>query len=232
MRRIYDQCMSQNLYTYVGNNPINYIDPMGHNREDIAYLESQEEQYIKRVKEDHENETAELLGNNGYYATADEAAIVWADSVMPESFKDDVEFGGLIYRKELKLSDGSIIYGYGCSGAEKGTFEEVHTDKLPLPKGTELVAYLHTHGAPTENYQNDDFSYYPNSSSGDYYFANIKGVPLYLVYQPKATKPNTGVLRVIQLDDIYKEMANNSFNGVVGDTNISLHQYKDKGEFK
>ena len=30
-----DSAMSQNLYTYVGNNPINYIDPTGHDWEKI-----------------------------------------------------------------------------------------------------------------------------------------------------------------------------------------------------
>ena len=111
------------------------------------------------------------------YNSADEAAIAWANSVMPGSVGDDIEIAGLIYEQTFTLSNGSTITGYGYTGAVHGT---AHSTKLPsssiAPEGSTVVAYIHTHAKNTPT--GKDYMFSP----ADKIAAGNTNVPLYMVY--------------------------------------------------
>lgn len=75
---------------------------------------------------------------NGPFATADAAAKAALKKANPKSIKDNLEYSGLIYKK-----DGKYYYTGPAKGTDQGA------DPLgdaPAPAGTKVVGDYHTHG--------------------------------------------------------------------------------------
>ena len=80
-----------------------------------------------------------------------------------------------IYSIEETYKDGKALLGYGYSEAIVGTeHKATGITKAKIPKSSELVAYIHTHGGFSPGYYEDKFS------PQDYSFMNSTGLPLYL----------------------------------------------------
>ncbi len=112
------------------------------------------------------------------YDSADEAAIGWAEEIMPKSVKVDREYGGKIYHETKTFSDGTTLSAYGHSNFIKGQQHKATGIRTAnVPNGASVVAYIHTHGALSPGYAEDQFS------QGDWDFMNAKDInkPLYLV---------------------------------------------------
>jgi RHS repeat-associated protein len=120
------------------------------------------------------------------FSTQDKAATAALKKANPQSIQDNLEYGGLIYRKNGQ---------YGYSGPIRGTDQGVNPWNAPVPAGTDVVGDYHTHadysiadpktGAAirTSDPLRDDFNS-DNFSFGDY--AGIKqdaiGTPGYKGY--------------------------------------------------
>lgn len=76
---------------------------------------------------------------HGPFASADEAATAAMDYANPLSIRDNVEYGGLVY----KDANGD----YYAARAHTGDGDSVSLDPSSIPAGTELVGYYHTHAA-------------------------------------------------------------------------------------
>jgi len=75
---------------------------------------------------------------NGPYATADDAARAALDEANPQSIRDNLEYGGVIYQG----ADGQYYY----SGPARGTDQGFDPASAPAPAGTTVVGDYHTHG--------------------------------------------------------------------------------------
>lgn len=73
-----------------------------------------------------------------YYTSADDAAIAALDEANPISIRQNLEYGGLIYR----LRDGR----YGYTRPQRGTIHGFSLSTVHLPTGTTEVGNYHTHG--------------------------------------------------------------------------------------
>lgn len=78
-------------------------------------------------------------GNPGpVFDTQDEAARAALEAANPQSIKDNLEYGGMIYK------DKNGKYGY--TGPAKGTDAGFNPTDAPIPPGTTAAGDYHTHG--------------------------------------------------------------------------------------
>lgn len=87
---------------------------------------------------------------NGEFASPDEAAKAILEKANPLSMRDNLEYGGLIY----KTKKGT----YGYSGPTKGDEDGVNPwdGTADIPEGTKEIGYWHTHGDYSVYNSNDE----------------------------------------------------------------------------
>jgi len=130
----------------------------------------------ERRKENYQERKQDLVETeSSLYKEQDAAAIAALKKANPQSIKDNLEYGGVIYRDKQTGK-------FGYTGPIKGTDQGVNPFSDPIPQGSELVGDYHTHAdysimdrntgsaIRTSNSRDDDFNS-DNFSSQD-----IKGI--------------------------------------------------------
>ena len=92
---------------------------------------------VKSPAADQLGAVSSATGPAGPFATADAAAIAILDRANPLSIRDNVEYGGLIY----KDSEGH----YWSTAPAKGDGDSFDPTSVSIPAGTTLVGDYHTH---------------------------------------------------------------------------------------
>lgn len=75
------------------------------------------------------------------YPSLDAAAVDACNDIIPKSIKEDLEYGGKLYKRQ----DGT----FGYTRPKKGSKESVFLGSVAPPPGTTTVGDYHTHGAPS-----------------------------------------------------------------------------------
>lgn len=138
-----------NLYTYTPN-PVTWIDPLGLTKK------------------------CDTCCVNGRFSSADDAARAVLNRYNKKSIRDNLEYGGLIY----KGKDGK----YDFTKATRGTLAGVNPwNAKKIPKNCEEIGYWHTHGnystkdGTATTIQNDHFNS-NDFSNTDINAANNEGI--------------------------------------------------------